>query len=235
MKQFILIVFIFSGPVLFAQDTKKEAEVKELLEINSTSSSDAGLNLIQSGQYQQANQYFSTAITNDESNRSAYYKRGVANWALSDTVSACRDWSSVLALGDTEMFNLLESKCHSTMIIENDSIPAKQYKKIFATDNSHNSKSVVEVMPAYPGGQEAMMNYLIEKTPKINQGKRGTVYVNFTVSPKGKILYPYVKHGLGDEYDKAALKLVKNMPAWTPGKQKGKAVYVTSSIPIRFS
>ena len=235
MKKLFLYILIFSFQTLYAQDTKKEAEVKELMEINSTPTNDAGMNLIQSGQYQQANQYFSTAINNDESNRSAYYQRGVANWALSDTVSACRDWSAVLALGDTEMFNLLESKCHSTMIIEDDSIPAKQHKKIFATDPSKNAKAVVEVMPAYPGGQEAMMNYLMEKTPKLKGGQRGTVYVNFTVSPKGKILYPYVKHGLGGEYDKAALKMVKNMPAWTPGKQKGKAVYVTSSIPIRFS
>ncbi|MBK7572759.1 MAG: energy transducer TonB [Bacteroidetes bacterium] len=54
------------------------------------------------------------------------------------------------------------------------------------------------------------------------------------MSPKGKILYPYVAHGLGKEYDADAIKLVRSMPAWKPGKEKGKAVYVRSSLPVRF-
>jgi hypothetical protein len=228
---FILLLFNFS---LFAQ-TEKEKEIQGILQSNPTSMNDTGMHLIQNGQYEQANNYFSSSINRDGSDRTAYFQRGVSNWALSDTLNACRDWSAVLALGDTEMYNLLESKCHSTMIIGNDSIPAKQYKKIFATDEGKSAKSVVEVMPAFPGGQENLMKYLGEKTPKLQDGQRGTVYVIFTVSPKGKILYPYVKHGLGGRYDKAAIQLVKNMPAWTPGKQKGKAVYVKSGLPIRFS
>jgi hypothetical protein len=230
-------VFFFAFLLMMIRVTgqNNQAEVQKLIENRPVTEGDAGMNLIQTGEYQQANQYLSNAISKDESDKEAYYKRGVANWAMSDTVSACRDWSSVLALGDTEMFNLLESKCHSTMYIENDTLPAKQYKKIFSvTDDSKNAKSVVEVMPAFPGGQENLFKYLSEKTPKISDGKHGTVYVNFLVSPKGKILYPYVTHGLGSKYDKAAIALVKNMPVWTPGKQKGKPVYVKTNLPVRF-
>lgn len=235
MKIYCLILFLFLQNGLFAQSLS-EAEVQKLLETHTVPGADAGLNLIQSGQYDQANKFFSSEISKDESDREAYFKRGVANWALSDTLSACRDWSSVLALGDTEMFNLLESKCHSTMIIEDDKIPAKQYRQIFAVidDPKKSAKAVVEVMPAFPGGQDSLINYLSKKTPKIPEGKRGTVYVNFLVSPKGKILYPYVTRGLGGAYDKAAIQVVKKMPYWTPGKQKGKAVYVKTNLPVRF-
>ncbi|MBL0033293.1 MAG: energy transducer TonB [Bacteroidetes bacterium] len=60
------------------------------------------------------------------------------------------------------------------------------------------------------------------------------MYVDFLISPKGKILFPYVKRGIGKEYDAEALKLIRSMPAWKPGKEKGKAVYVRSAVPVRF-
>ena len=141
MKSLIFFILILFHVQLFAQ-TSSEAEVRKLLETHSSPESDAGLNLINNGQYEQANKYFSTEIKKDDGDRDAYFKRGVANWGLSDTLSACRDWSSVLALGDTQMFNLLESKCHSTMIIEEDSIPAKQYKKIFAVKDEKKNVTV---------------------------------------------------------------------------------------------
>jgi TonB family protein len=227
----ILLLFVYN---VKAQNS--DAEIKELLNANSASPRDSGTNLIINGQFQQAGQYYSTSINKDESDRQAYFRRGVANWGMSDTVSACRDWSSVLALGDTAMFLLLESKCHSTMIIEDDSIPAKQYKKTFAGGDNpkKNAMTVVEIMPEFPGGQENLFQYLFEHTPKIKEGKKGTVYVNFVVSPKGKILFPYVTRGLGVNYDKAAIQLVKNMPPWQPGRQKGKPVYVKTVMPVRF-
>jgi hypothetical protein len=227
----LLILFVFFSSKLFAQS----ADVKELIDNHPATSSEPGLNLIESGQYDQANKFFSNQISKDESDRSAYFKRGVANWALSDTLNACRDWSAVLALGDTEMYNLLESKCHSSIFIESDKLPVNQYRKIFSvSDESKNAKTVVEIMPSYPGGQEKLIDYLLNNTPKFNDGKHGTVYVNFLVSPKGKILYPYVIHGLGGKYDKAAKQVVRKMPSWNPGKQKGKNMYVKTNVPVRF-
>ena len=193
------------------------------------------MTLINSGNFESANSFLSKEINSNESNASAYFQRGVTNWGMGDTLNACRDWSSVLALGDTDMFNLLESKCHSSMIIEDDTIPAKKYKKMWGKAEANQaSKMVVEQMPEFPGGQEKLGEYIFTNTPKRKDGKHGTVYVNFLISPKGKILYPYVAHGLGKEYDADAIKLVRSMPAWKPGKEKGKAVYVRSSLPVRF-
>ena len=154
---------------------------------------------------------------------------------MSDTLSACRDWSAVLALGDTAMFNLLESRCHSSMIIENDTIPAKKYKKMWGKANeSEASKLVVEQMPEFQGGREKLAEYIFANTPKHNNEQHGTVYVNFLISPKGKVLFPYVSRGLNKEYDAEAVTLIRSMPVWKPGKEKGKAVYVRTSLPVRF-
>ncbi|MBK7572758.1 MAG: hypothetical protein IPI10_14470 [Bacteroidetes bacterium] len=121
----------------------------------------------------------SKEINSNESNASAYFQRGVTNLGMGDTLNACRDWSSVLALGDTDMFNLLESKCHSSMIIEADTIPAKKYKKMWGKAEANQaSKMVVEQMPEFPGGQEKLGVYFTN-TPKRKDGKHGTVYVNF--------------------------------------------------------
>jgi hypothetical protein len=235
MNTFSLLPFVLCSSMIFAQ-TKTDSVVQQLMEDHSTPA-DEGLKLISSGEYQQANQYFSSEINKDESDRTAYFNRGVANWALSDTLNACRDWSAVLALGDTAMFNLLESKCHGSMIIADDTIPRKQVRNLFANAEEQagkNAKTVVEVMPSFPGGQENLFKYISENVPRLKDGKHGIVYVNFLVSPKGKILYPYVTRGLGGTYDKEALKLVRNMPAWKPGKQSGKAVWVRSNVPVRY-
>ncbi|MBL0033294.1 MAG: hypothetical protein IPP27_14380 [Bacteroidetes bacterium] len=96
---------------------------------NHVTTEDQGIQLINSGNFESANSFLTKEISSNESNASAYFQRGVANFAMSDTLEACRDWSAVLALGDTAMFNLLESKCHSSMIIENDTIPAKNIRR----------------------------------------------------------------------------------------------------------
>ncbi len=217
-----------------AQDNKTDSLIKAMTNDETTPKNDPGVQLIQSGNYADANKFFSAEISKDESDRAAYFRRGVANWALSDTLSACRDWSAVLALGDTEMFNLLESKCHSTMIIDDDRIPAKQYKKLWAKTEPINAKTVVNEMPSYPGGNDKLFEYINKNLHKLADSRHGTVFVNFLISPKGKILYPYVTHGIGKPHNTEALRIIRSMPNWNPGKQKGKAVYVRSSIPIRF-
>ena len=233
---FTTILFLFfQSNVSRAQNSVKQDSLIQSLMKDHTTPDNQGVTLINSGNFESANSFLSKEINSNESNASAYFQRGVTNWGMGDTLNACRDWSSVLALGDTDMFNLLESKCHSSMIIEDDTIPAKKYKKMWGKSEANQaSKMVVEQMPEFPGGQEKLGEYIFTNTPKRKDGKHGTVYVNFLISPKGKILYPYVAHGLGKEYDADAIKLVRSMPAWKPGKEKGKAVYVRSSLPVRF-
>ena len=235
---FLLLIVIFLQSLnLLAQKNSSDSLIKALMKDQSTPGNDQGVQLIQSGNYADANKFFSAEISKDESDRSSYFKRGVANWALSDTLSACRDWSAVLALGDTEMFNLLDSKCHGSMIISEDTIPSKQYRKMWGKSTEtagQNAKTVVDVMPSFPGGENSLYTYITSNLHKPPGNVRGTVYINFLISPKGKILFPYVSRGIDKTHDAEALRLIRSMPAWSPGKQKGKSVYVRSNLPVRF-
>lgn len=233
---FIIFILILSMQnMAFSQVTGNDSLIDLL---KRSYENDPEVKLIQSGNYSGAHLHLSNEISQDESDREAYFKRGVVNWALKDTLNACRDWSSVLALGDTEMFNLLESKCHSSMIIEEDTLSSKQYKKLWSrnganTDIRGSAMTLVEEMPEFRGGEEKLIAYLKSSTVG-RHDMRGTVYVNFIISPSGKIMFPYVTRGINKTLDKEALEIIRNMPPWTPGKEKGKAVYVRSNLPVRF-
>jgi len=98
----------------------------------------------------------------------------------------------------------------------------------------------VEEMPNFPGGEEALFNYLVQGvknsakglTPKVN----GVVYVTFVVNKDGRISEAKVLRGIpdGPALDAEALRLVNAMPVWTPGKQNGEPVTVQYNLPIRF-
>ena len=97
---------------------------------------------------------------------------------------------------------------------------------------------VVERMPEFPGG-EAAMNQFINRTiryPVIAQenGIQGRVVVQFVVNTDGKIVDVEVVRGVEESLDREAIRVVKTMPPWTPGRQGGKAVRVKYTLPIRF-
>jgi protein TonB len=98
---------------------------------------------------------------------------------------------------------------------------------------------IVEVMPEYPGGQEALMNYLTKnlKFPDEarEQGVQGTVFIVFIVEMDGRISGVRVLRGMGGALDEEAMRVVRNMPMWKPGTQRGKAVRVRYNLPIRFT
>lgn len=96
----------------------------------------------------------------------------------------------------------------------------------------------VEEMPAFPGGQAAFMNYLSSnmKYPKDCQeaGIQGRVVVQFVIGKDGRIMNARVIKSVHPSLDKEALRVVNSMPRWTPGKQKGKPVSVTYTVPLMF-
>ncbi len=98
---------------------------------------------------------------------------------------------------------------------------------------------VVEDMPEFPGGQQALFKYLSEnvKYPVIAQenGIQGRVICQFVVNKDGNIVDVEVVRSGGDpSLDKEALRVVKSMPKWKPGKQRGKAVRVKYTVPVNF-
>ncbi len=99
--------------------------------------------------------------------------------------------------------------------------------------------TIVEDMPAFPGGEPELFKYLGKaiKYPQMAQdaGISGVVYVTFVVGKDGKISDAKVLRGIGGGCDEEALRVVRAMPTWKPGKQRGKPVTVQYNLPIRFT
>ena len=102
------------------------------------------------------------------------------------------------------------------------------------------SSDKVEVMPEFKGGNKAMMEFLMMnmKYPEsaIKAKQQGKAVVGFVVKKDGTVSDVYIVKSTGyDVLDNEAMRVVKSMPAWEPGKQKGKPVDVKYFVPITFS
>lgn len=99
-------------------------------------------------------------------------------------------------------------------------------------------RHIAEVMPAYPGGEPAMMKFIAAQAHKNNQwsdmGLTGTIYVQFVVGADGTVRNVEAVSGNYDLLKKVAVNSIKNMPNWSPGKQDGHAVSVILTVPISF-
>ena len=97
---------------------------------------------------------------------------------------------------------------------------------------------VVEEMPEFPGGMGECMKWLSKniKYPNISQenGVQGRVIVQFVVNTDGSIVDPTVVRGVDPYLDKEALRVIKMMPKWSPGKQRNKPVRVKYTVPVMF-
>ena len=97
---------------------------------------------------------------------------------------------------------------------------------------------VVEVMPSFPGGQAALFEWLSKniKYPVVAEenGVQGRVIVTFVVERNGSITDVQVVKSVDPSLDKEAVRVVKAMPHWIPGKQNGSAVRVKFTVPVTF-
>ena len=97
---------------------------------------------------------------------------------------------------------------------------------------------IVEQMPKFPGGEQAMMDFVAKNVvyPQEAQEKgiSGRVFVSFVVEKDGSVNEVEVKKGIGGGCDDEAVRVVKAMPKWKPGKMKGKPVRVSYMMPIIF-
>ena len=95
-----------------------------------------------------------------------------------------------------------------------------------------------EIMPEFPGGEQAMMDFVAKNVtyPKEAMEKEisGRVFVSFIVEKDGSVNEVNVKKGIGGGCDEEAVRVVKAMPKWKPGKMKGEAVRVSYQMPIFF-
>ena len=105
-------------------------------------------------------------------------------------------------------------------------------------ENENEIFTVVEQLPEFDGGYEAMMEF-IQKNMKYpgnarRMGVDGTVFVNFVVNKNGSISDVKIMRGIMAECDKEAIRVVEMMPPWKPGKQNGRNVNVRFTLPLKF-
>ena len=97
-----------------------------------------------------------------------------------------------------------------------------------------------ETMPEFPGGQDALSNYIndhLQYTQQaIDNNTDGTIRITFVVDENGKVVSPKVisPKKLGNGLDEEALRVFNTMPSWKPGKVNGKKVRTRLEVPITF-
>ncbi|MFA8450207.1 MAG: TonB family protein [Bacteroidales bacterium] len=124
---------------------------------------------------------------------------------------------------------------------------AAQNKTVVVEEKESDIKSadgetiynIVDKNPQFPGGIPSLMRYLSEniKYPLLakQNGTQGKVHLNFIIEKDGSIGKVKILRGIGDGCDQEAIRVVKNMPKWIPGENKGMMVRVSYNLPIKFS
>lgn len=95
---------------------------------------------------------------------------------------------------------------------------------------------IVEEYPEFPGGEEARLSFIEENFhfPSAELCVSGRIIVHFVVERDGRLINVEILRGLHEELDQEALRVVRLMPRWTPGKISGQAVRTEFIIPIEF-
>ena len=131
------------------------------------------------------------------------------------------------------------------LAMNNTTIRANVQKKVVKTtkttkeaDASNKVYEVVEQMPSFPGGDAAMMKYLAEniKYPVSAQKakEQGRVVVQFIVEKDGAVTGVKTVRSVTPVLDAEAVRVIKAMPKWTPGRQGGQPVRVNYNVPVSF-
>ena len=94
---------------------------------------------------------------------------------------------------------------------------------------------VPEQLPQFPGGVEAMMQFLSENlSHPVTPNLQGLVLVNFVVTETGQITNTRIMRSLSPEYDREVIRVIQAMPNWIPGTNDGEPVPVYMNIPVTF-
>ncbi len=109
----------------------------------------------------------------------------------------------------------------------------------YVIDDTDSVYTLVDVMPEFPGGVNALMSYLSEHITYPEQAKKegvhGRVFISFVIEKTGKVNNVNVLRGIGEACDEEAVRVISDMPAWKPGLQDGEPVRVSYNIPIKFA
>jgi len=140
---------------------------------------------------------------------------------------------------DADIFNQDELSQTTNEAVAIEEIVVETKVEVIEVEESKKEVfTIVEEMPAFPGGEAERNKFLATNIQYPQQatenGIQGTVYVSFVVDSKGNVTEVKILRGIGGGCDEEALRVVKMMPKWHPGKQNGKNVRVLFNMPIYF-
>lgn len=126
--------------------------------------------------------------------------------------------------GNTETADLADLQQQQNQVVEEEVVEPYRY---------------VEQNPEYPGGELALTRFVQNnmRYPQLarEMGIQGTVYITFVVGKTGEISNVKVVRGIGGGCDEEAVRVIKLMPKWIPGRQNGKPVPVWFNFPLKFT
>jgi protein TonB len=141
---------------------------------------------------------------------------------------------------DADIFNQddLSKTSNETVQVQEEVAEVVTKEEVIEVEETKPVFTIVEEMPSFPGGETERNKFLASNIVYPQQatenGIQGTVYVSFVVDSKGNVTDVKVLRGIGGGCDEEALRVVKMMPQWHPGKQNGKQVRVLFNMPIYF-
>lgn len=170
--------------------------------------------------------------------RTAIAKLPPKQASTAPTVSDQVDRSDALTLGTPSIVHKIEGAIVFTGAVQDEDLPEDRDQDFVNPTLVVTDK--VAILPDFPGGLQALMKWLDERTiyPEAWRAKKamGVVLVAFVVDIDGKVKEARIEHSSGDRMlDASALGAVKTLPAWKPGRNEaGQAVAVAVTLPVHF-
>ena len=172
------------------------------------------------------------SISNDTIPDDAYLLEGDVLAPEPDTMKAekkkatCKNEEPLAIPGDVVVFEEIEGEMPEI------------FPEVGEVEGESDVYQIVEQMPEFPGGVKALMQYVADHIKYPEEAKKagtyGIVFVGFVVEPDGSLSGFKVLRGIGYGCDEEAIRVVKSMPKWNPGKHRGEPVRVSYQIPILF-
>lgn len=180
-------------------------------------------------------------FASDKANDMASLTKGAASVQEAEEVA---NRQPVFTAYKNEIKELVSGLAEAKTTVSEEKLTITPVKKsstdTFASNNQKEEMifTVVEQMPEFPGGQTSLLQFINKnlKYPEeaFNAGIEGRVACVFIVNTDGSICNAEVLRGVSPSLDSEALRVIRSMPKWTPGYQRGKAVRVKFNIPITF-
>ncbi len=119
---------------------------------------------------------------------------------------------------------------------QDEEVEIQEVEEDVEEDDDNEVFMKVEHMPVFPGGNLQVWINKHVQYPVVAQenGITGKVYISFVVNKKGQVVKVKILRGVDASLDKEAIRVIKSMPTWKPGKQRDKPVNVTYTVPINF-